>query len=595
MSGILYKSNFNTKTDLNKFFRACDTMNHRGPDDEGYLFTKLHSFGHKRLAIMNPINALQPMSDVNQHLIYNGEIYNYDELSLLLDDKLSFKSDTLLLLKLLNKYKMEILNKINGMFSFVYTDNEAIYVVRDMFGIKPLYYTIVDNDIIAASEIKAILAYTNNAIVTAEGLCELLGMGPSHSKGKTIYKDIYELPPGHYLKYDGKDLVITEYYRIPAYNYKKSYNDTVIMIKDLVEKAIKRELISDVDASAFLSGGLDSSIISTLASRTKDKLDTYTVLYTDNEELKPNEFERSNDTLYAKMVSDDIKSNFNLAMVTNEDIISNLKRAVDLRDAPGMTDIDSSLICAANSVSEKYKVVLSGECADEIFGGYSWYYNKEKEYKVFPWIRGLEYRESLLNDKWKERLKLYDYVKKEYRRAIKAAPMPANVNELDRRHREMTYINIKYFMTNLLDRKDRMTMGSSLEARVPFCDKDLVEALYNIPFKYKYKSKVEKKLLRDAFTGEVLDEAIKRKKSPYPKSNSIEYTNMIKKLLKDALEDKSSILHELFNIDKLNELIDSSNELDVPWYGQLMRKTALMAYLYQIDYWYKKYNVRIEY
>ena len=153
---------------------------------------------------------------------------------------------------------------------------------------------------------------------------------------------------------------------------------------------------------------------------------------------------------------------------------------------------------------------------------------------------------------------------------------------------------MKYFMTNLLDRKDRMTMGASLEVRVPFCDKDLVDFLYNVPFKYKYRSKTEKKLLRDAYKGTVIDEVIDRKKSPYPKSNSNEYHKEVVRLLKEVLEDKNSILYEIFDIDKIKEILDSTEELEVPWYGQLMRKTAFLAYLYQIDYWFKTYKMKLE-
>ena len=596
MCGIVYKSNFYSPTVYDDFILACEQINHRGPDDFGYLFTKSHSFGHKRLAIINPAYGKQPMSLLNNHLIYNGELYNYDELINYLDSPLEFKSDTLLLLKLLSIYDTKILDNLNGIFSFVYTKNdEEILAVRDMFGVKPLYYTIYNNDIFIASEIKSILKYTKEAIINKDGICELLGMGPSHSKGKTIYKGIYELPPGHYLRYSKKGLEIVEYYKLPVYKYKKTYKETVNDIHDLLSKAINNQMISDVGISSFLSGGLDSSIISTVVASKKINLDTYTIDYEDNKEcFKANDFEISRDLDYAKIVSEDINSKLHIAIIDNKTLISNLEKAVILRDAPGMTDIDSSMIYLADRIKKDNKVSLSGECADELFAGYSWYYKKEKEKKTFPWIRNIEYRESLLNDKWKSKINLKEYVENEYNNAVNDAPKLEGESQLDEKHRVLTYLNIKYFMTNLLDRKDRMTMGSSIEVRVPFCDKNLVEALYNIPFKYKYRYKKEKKLLRDAFKNEMSDKIINRKKSPYPKSRSNYYDNEVRRILKEALEDKDSILYELFDIDKINELIESEEELKTPWYGQLMRKTALMAYLYQIHYWYKKYNIRIE-
>lgn len=599
LCGIVYKSNFYTPTNYNDFINSCDKLNHRGPDEFGYLFTNNHSFGHKRLAILDIENGKQPMSILNQHLIYNGELYNCDELKKLLKAKnidLEFHSDTLLLLKLLINYKEDALNYLNGIFAFVYTDNDYVMAVRDMFGVKPLYYTIINNDIFIASEIKAILEYTHEAVVNTEGLCELLGMGPSHSQGKTVYKNIYELKPGHMLIFDKENgLKIKEYYRLKAYQHTLSYNDTVKRVRELLDKAIKRQMISDVGVSTFLSGGLDSSIISTVVSKNSNGINTYSIDYEDNEEdFKPNSFEIERDNLYAKRVSEAINSNHKFITIDNDTLARYLKRAVDLKDSPGMTDIDSSMIYLAENVSKHNKMSISGEAADEIFAGYPWYYQKEKELKTFPWIRNIEYRESLLNDEYRLKLNLSDYINNEYEMAINEAPLLDKDTRSNIKHRRLFYLNLRYFMTNLLDRKDRMTMGSSLEVRVPFCDKDLVEFLYNVPFKYKYKSKTEKKLLRDAYKDVVIKDVIKRKKSPYPKSNSKKYNEIAKGLLIEALEDKNSVLYKLFNIDKLNELIKDNNELEVPWYGQLMRKTSLMAYLYQIDYWFKKYNVRIE-
>ena len=177
----------------------------------------------------------------------------------------------------------------------------------------------------------------------------------------------------------------------------------------------------------------------------------------------------------------------------------------------------------------------------------------------------------------------------EYDMAVKEAPVLDTDTNLEKKHKILSYLNIKYFMANLLDRKDRMTMGASIEVRVPFCDKDLVEFLYNVPYKYKYRNKTEKKLLRDAYENIVIDEVVHRKKSPYPKSNSVKYHKMVVDLVKKCLEDKTSVLYILFDVNKIKDLLNSTEELEVPWYGQLMRKTALLAYLYQIDYWFKKY------
>lgn len=286
LCGIFYKSNFYTKTDEDKFIKACNLLNHRGPDDSGFLFTKEHSFGHKRLAIRDVVNAKQPMSKLNDHLIYNGEIYNQYELEKRLDYPLDFNSDTLLLLELMIKYKDQVLKDLNGIFAFVYTHNDDVYIVRDMFGVKPLYYTVFEKDIIVSSELKSILAYTGKRIVTKEGLCELLGMGPSHSQSKTVFKDIYEVRPGHFLKFSkNKNIEDYTYYQLEAKEFKLSYNETVEKVRKLLDDAIERQMISDVDLSTFLSGGLDSSIISTIVAK-KRKLWIHIVYLMKTQNLK---------------------------------------------------------------------------------------------------------------------------------------------------------------------------------------------------------------------------------------------------------------------------------------------------------------------
>lgn len=598
LCGIIYKSSFYNQPDYNSFINAANTLNHRGPDEEGFLFTNNHLFGHKRLAIIDIDNGHQPMTILNHHLIYNGELYNTEYLKKLLNDKnitLSSHSDTEILLRLLMLLGDKALNHLNGIFSFVYEYKDELIIARDQFGVKPLYYTIINNDILVASEIKAILKYTNEAVVNTEGLCELLGMGPSHSLGKTIYKNIFEVKPGEVLYFNKNGLTKRQYYTLKAYKNTLSYNDTVSRVNELLTDSIKRQMISDVDISTFLSGGLDSSIISTIAAKNKDKIDTFSIDYEDNKnEFKPNDFEIAADRDYAKLVSDDIKSNHHNIIIDNNTLVDYLKKSVDAKDSPGMTDIDSSMLFLASNVSKYYKVSMSGECADEIFAGYPWYYKKEKECNTFPWIRNIDFKINLLNDEYKNKLNLKKYVENEYNKAINEAPIHPLDSKDDIRHRQLSYLNIKYFMTNLLDRKDRMTMQSSLEVRVPFCDKELVELLYNVPFKYKYRYKTEKKLLRDAFKKEVHKKIINRKKSPYPKSNSKNYHNMVCELLNNALEDNNSVLYKIFDVNKIKELINSNDEFDVPWYGQLLRKTAMLAYLYQIDYWYKKYNIRIE-
>ena len=586
MCGIIYKSNYYTKTDCEKFIRSCDLLRHKKVDNFGYYFNQNHCLGHLRLNSVDN-NYIQPIIEYNKYLIFDGNLTNYHELTNSKDERV----DSLLVFKLLERYGIKALNKINGAYAFIYVDNDKTIAVRDRFGIKPLYYSVYEKDIIIANEIKAILNYIDESIVNKEGLCELLGMGPSHSIGKTIYKNIYEVPPGHYLEYDKDGLTVKEYYDINAYKIEIPYSEAVKKAKSLVVNSILSNIPTDKNVSCLLSGGLDSSIVAKVVSDHVGNINTYLIDYEDNEEeFIPNSYEITKDKDYARLVSKDIKSNHNEIIIDNNTLFDNLKKAVEYRDSPGMTDIDSSLIYLASEISKTNRVCLTGECADEIFAGYKWYYEPYDNKYGFPWIKSLEFKENLLNDKYK--LNLKDYVVEEYSKAINKCKLSSKT-KLGINHQQLCYMNIKYCMTNLLNRNDAMTRALSINSLAPFCDYKIIELLYNLPLSYKYRLKTEKKLLRDCFKKEVIKPVLERKKSPYPKSRSKGYETKVKEELLNIL-NSDSILNELFDKDKLLSFINDDKEMEEPWYGQLMRKTSFLAYLYQIDYWYKKYNIRIE-
>lgn len=579
MCGIMYKSNFYTKTNYVEFINSCNLLKNRGPFDYSFIFTKNHSMGHHRLYSVDN-DYRQPIFDDGNYLMMDGYLTNYHKLV----SNSNKRVDSILVSNLLKKHKLDTLNMINGAYSIVYVNDNKVLAIRDRFGVKPLYYTIYNSDIIIASELKAILSYIDEVVVDKDGLCELLGMGPSHSVGKTVYKNIYEVPPGCYLEFDKNGIKVNEYYDVKAYKEKITYSEAIKRIKSLLNESIINSIPSDNRVGCLLSGGLDSSIVSTIVCEKVKKLDTYLIDYEDSEkDFKANDYEISRDKDYARLVSDNIKSNHSEIVIDDNTIFDNLKKAVDYKDLPGMTDIDSSLIYLSSEIVKRNNTCLTGECADEIFAGYKWYYEKTTNEFGFPWINSLDFKEDLLNDKYK--LNLKEYVLNEYVNAI-------NKNENLTHHQQLCYINLKYCMTNLLDRSDRMTMGVSLEAKAPFCDYKLIELLYNLPLSYKYHLKTEKKLLRDCYKKEVIKKVIERKKSPYPKSRSKGYEQKVKEELKNILNG-DSILNELFDKNKLLSFINNEEEMEKPWYGQLMRKNAFLAYLYQIDYWFKKYKIRI--
>ncbi len=593
MCGILFKTNFYTKTDQVNFKIALDSIKHRGPDEEGILYTSLYSLGHRRLAIRDFTNGRQPMSKLNKHLIYNGELYNDKDLIKEFDLKIKGHGDTEVLFEGLDKVGTNFLPKLNGIFSFVYVNNDEIIAVRDQIGVKSIYYTLFNGDLIIASEIKALLNYGIEAVLGVEEAKELLSLSPQLTPGKTLYKGIYELPSGCYLKFNRKDgLQIIEYYKLDRKEFKMSYIDSVSYTNYLVKDAIKRQSVSDVGIASFLSGGLDSSIIAKTIADQKGKIDTFSIDYEGNkEEFIPNAYEISRDEDAILSLNKDNIFNHSTILIDTNTLFDYLKTTVILRDGPGMADIDSSLFFLAKEIAKNHKCATSGECADELFGGYPWF--REKDINSFPWIKNIEFRESLLKQDVKEKLKIKEHIEKSFNDVKKNVPILPKDNKKRQQELLMNYLNIKYFMPTLLRRKDAITMGASLEVRVPFADRRLVEFAFNMPYKYKYRKNQEKAILRDAFEGVLPENILRRKKSPYPKSRSQLWGTKLKKELGEIIKTETPLI-QLFDLNKIQELIDSDEELETPWFGQLMRKDALLAFIYQIHFWLNEYKIRVE-
>lgn len=363
------------------------------------------------------------------------------------------------------------------------------------------------------------------------------------------------------------------------------------MVKFLLTDSIKRNLVSDVGISSFLSGGLDSSIVASVAQNIVGVIDTYSIDYEGNKEnFKANSFETSKDEDYIGYLIKEGKYNHKSVLIDTKTVFDYLKVSLHLRDAPGMADIDSSMLYLAKEISLKHKVSLSGECADELFGGYPWF--KKQNIEGFPWIRNIEQRINLLKDDIKDKMDFKEYLNKKYEECIKEAPIDPSDSEEIQKELQMNYLNLKYFMTTLLHRKDFMTMGSSLEVRVPFADKRIVEYCYNLPYEQKAHNSVEKQILRDAMKEYLPDEIYRRKKSPYPKSQAKNWHNLIRGEVIKILNSDTP-LAKIFDIGRLKEIAASDKELDVPWFGQLMRYDAFMAFIYQIHYWLNEYNIEV--
>ncbi|OLS36501.1 asparagine synthase (glutamine-hydrolyzing) [Bacillus sp. MRMR6] len=589
----------------------ANTLAKRGPDETNLWHDTHVGLGHKRLIVVDPEGGKQPMTKQKEGngytICYNGELYNTEDIrKVLLTKGYSFKghSDTEVLLTAYIEWAEECVNYLNGIYAFAVWDQkkEQLFIGRDRLGVKPLFFTESGSGLLFASEIKAILA--NPGIKTEidqEGLSEILGMGPSKSPGTGIFKGIKELRPAHALTFSRNGLKIWRYWNVKSNQHLDSVEETAEKVRYLVTDAVTRQLVSDVPLSTFLSGGLDSSIITAIAAQgfaaqDKGQLHTYSIDYEGNDRyFESNEFQPDSDERYIQIVTNKFDTKHHFRKISQQQLVKDLTEAVYVRDYPGMADVDSSLLWFCKEIKKDFVVSLSGECADEIFGGYPWFHRKDDlERPGFPWMRSVHERNQLLKPSWQTKLKLRDYVIDKYNEAISETPRLEGESLEESKRRELFYINMTHFMTTLLDRKDRMSMGASLEVRVPFSDHHLVEYVWNIPWEVKMYQGREKGILRKAFEGVLPNEVLYRKKSPYPKTHNPEYTFAVQKLMTDILKDKNSILYEFFNQDLLVEIVESGgNSFKEPWFGQLMTGPQLLAYLVQLHIWFKEYNINI--
>jgi len=583
------------------------TLKKRGPDDENIWCNEHIAFGHRRLAVIDLIGGKQPMTKVhegsNYVITYNGELYNTEELRKELQNRgyiFTTHSDTEVLLTAYIEWKEQCVDFFNGIFAFGVWDeqSQSLFLCRDRLGVKPLYYTEQQDGLLFASEVKALLAHPMiKAAVNTEGLANIIAVGPSRTPGKALFQNINELRPGYAMRFSREGIRIWQYWRLQSEHHDESLEDTVDHVRFLLTDAIERQLVSDVPICTFLSGGLDSSIITGIASNRfqqqgKDKLHTYSIDYEDNERFfNPHTFQTSTDTYWIEQMTNTFKTDHHAEEISQQQLIDLLVESVIVRDSPGMADVDSSLLWFCREIKKEFTVALSGECADEIFGGYPWF---TETTTGFPWIRSLAERTTMLQDRWRKKLAVESYVQHVYTQTIKEVPYLQGESVEEARHREMFYLNMVWFMQTLLERKDRMSMGASLEVRVPFADHRLVEYTWNIPWEMKNLGGMEKGLLRKAMDQLLPKEVLYRKKNPYPKTYHPLYTMGVQKWLGEIMKDKNSILHELFERQKLIELIESGgSSFKVPWYGQLMAGPQLLAYLGQIHTWFEHYNIQL--
>lgn len=603
------KENISSKTNI---YNMNESISKRGPDEDGYYYEEHVCLGHKRLIVVDPDGGKQPMSamkDGNLYtIVYNGQLYNTKDLrSELEENGFTFDSysDTEVLLKSFIFWKYDVVKKLNGIFSFAIWNSKKneLFLARDHFGVKPLFYTIYNNTLVFASEIKALFKYPGiEAKLDEQSIAELFGIGPARTAGLGIFKNIYEIKPAHFGIFNENGLHIERYWKLESKVHTDNLGKTCDNVRFLLEDSISRQLVSDVPLCTFLSGGLDSSIITLYASKYCKKhnlppLNTYSVDYVDNDKnFVKTDFQPNSDNYYINLMTEKLNTNHHTVILDTPELASALEDAMIARDFPGMADVDSSLLLFCKNVKQNATVSLTGECADEIFGGYPWFFRADAlNSNTFPWSIAITERQNLLKPQIASKVNLKNYIDYRYQENLNEVDILDEDSMETAEKRRISHLTLNWFMQTLLDRSDRMAMYNGFELRVPFCDYRLAEYVWNIPWEMKALHGREKGLLRYIMKDLLPEEIVDRKKSPYPKTWNPTYLATVKDMLTKIMNDSNAPINNLLNRNYILEILETDGKAFTrPWFGQLMTGPQLMAYLCQVNMWLERYNPSIE-
>ncbi len=584
-----------------------NTMRHRGPDEEGVFQDNDCCLMHNRLTIIDPDGGKQPMSFMWAGewytIVYNGELYNTFEIRRELE-KLGHifagHSDTEVVLHAYAQWGESSLKKLNGIFGFAVWEEKKkrLFLARDRMGVKPLFYSLHNGGILFASEIKTILSYPSmKSKLDAEGVAQIILLGPGRVPGSGVFRDIYELEPGCFAVYEAKHFYIKQYWKLTDREHTDNFEETAQKVRYLVVDAIRRQMVSDMPLGTFLSGGLDSSLISSVCAweykKQGKKLQTFSVDYENNDKyFLPGKFQPDSDNHYINTMRKYLDCEHNWTVLTPEQLVAFLEDATYARDLPGMADVDFSLLLFCGDIRKKVKVSLSGECADEIFGGYPWYRDPEvRALDGFPWAQNTKQRIHYLHPYYRGQIDGEAFVNDHYQKTCNQTDILPGTSKEETRMKQMVNLNYRWFMQTLLDRKDRMSMYQGLEVRVPFCDYRIAEYLYGVPWEFKDYEGREKGLLRYAMRDYLPEEVLYRKKSPYPKTYDPKYLELVSEQLKILLSSKNEPIFDVVNVEALEGLLNA--DYTWPWYGQLMKVPQTIAYMLQINTWLKNYHIEL--
>lgn len=560
------------------------TLAARGPDGEGTWIAPHVALGHRRLAVIDLAGGAQPMIHERGGrgtvaLSYNGEVYNFLALRGELESlghRFDTRCDTEVVLRGYLQWGEGVARRLNGMFALAVwdADKEQLLLARDFMGVKPLYYQRLGEGVVFGSEPKAILAHPDvRARTDADGLREVFVL--ARTPGRTPYADIREVRPGEMLCFGREGMRSHIFWRLNAVAHEDDLPTTIDRTRDLLEAAVQRQIVSDVPLCTLLSGGLDSSAITAIAhastSARGQPMRTFSVDFAGQGEAFADEGpHKSHDTPFVRDFVRHVGCHHSEIVIDSGELAdASLDRIVlQASDLPLNLsgDMCSSLYRLFREVRRESTVALSGESADEIFGGYAWFHHPSVvNAKMFPWLAmtgTVFHGADILDRGLREQLRLREFQADSYAQALAEVPRLEGEGAVDARMRELAYLHLTRFLQFMLDRKDRMSMAVGLEVRVPFCDPALVDYAFNIPWAMKAFDGREKSILRAAVSDRLPASIVGRVKSPYPSTQDPAYERALRGKVAALLDNANHRAWPIFDRKVVRRLVDRPMQVD---------------------------------
>ncbi|MBC8720744.1 asparagine synthase (glutamine-hydrolyzing) [Paraburkholderia sp. 31.1] len=581
------------------------TMALRGPDAQGIWIDRHAALGHRRLSVIDLEGGAQPMQAAEEGkavacLTYSGEVYNFvklrDEL-MKRGHRFTSRSDTEVVLRSYLEWGESFVDRLVGIYAFAIWDTrkEELLLVRDRVGVKPLFYQPFGSGVLFGSEPKAILAHPDIVPrVGLEGLRHIISM--FRMPGDAVYEGMREVMPGHLVRVSRSGIAQRSYWKLEGYEHTDSLGVTIETIRGHLDRIMRQQTVADVPLCSLLSGGLDSSLVTAMADRilrqrSGSAVHSYSVDFADHgQAFAKDPYRDTADTPFVREFVKQVNTR-HTEVVLNDRELANMqvrRAVVDALDSAWFVggDLFPSLYLLFKAVRENSTVALSGEAADEVFGGYRWFHTPETvNLDTFPWMRVAPSKlDTLLLPDLSKELRLKEYEADCYAQALRAVPHVGKTGA-EKRMREICHLHLINWLPILLDRKDRMSMAVGLEVRVPFCDHELMQYVFNTPWSMKTFDGREKSLLRAA-AGDVVPKAIlKRVKSPYPATQDPAYERALRDCMGSVISKASPRTAQTFDVDAVRKLIDQPlNEVSIGWErGDIDHALAMSDWLERYD------------